>query len=338
MSCSIARSIAGFATDPSGRAALPRAVVAGLAVSLVAAGCQTAGTRKSDPVPASSLEVSYEVPEFNRMDRQGYRRTSASGRSIISVLSQANRDNVSAVIYWEVFPGSILSRRSVRMDREHLKTWSFFKECSVESLQEGDAATPVGTMPFAIFESDDLYCFAFQHYWGPSLTDDKQRFTRAVDGFQCRRGGAWTAGGVADRMARLSIQGEGTPAPAVLARTPRDIMSPPPAEATRRIPFNVTWHGIGSEETGTMTATADRRTGDLRLRIGGSTCSGSWAYRSGKLGTEALPTGTWEIRCENGRTASGTYRLIGQDTGFGDGTDDLGRKLTVSFGGEAKKS
>jgi len=335
MACSADRRAVPLSQAPIDGVAAFRVVACGLAFALLVGGCQAGGTRKSEPVPASSLEIGYDVPEFSRVDRQGYQRTSESGRSIIISLSQANRDNISAVVYWKVFPGSILSRRSIHMDHDHLKTWPFFKERPVADLQEGQAETPVGTMPFATFESDDLYCFAFQHYWGPSLTDDKQRYTRAIDGFQCRRGSAWSVGGVADRMARLSIEGEGTPDPAVLARIPRDIVAPPPAEALRQIPFNVTWHGIGSEESGIMTATPDRRTGQLQLRIGGSDCAGRWEYRSGELGTDTLPTGTWEIECENGRTANGTYRMIGRDTGFGDGTDDLGRTLTISIGGEA---
>lgn len=81
---------------------------------------------------------------------------------------------------------------------------------------------------------------------------------------------------------------------------------------------------------GTMAPTTSGRS-KLDVTLSDTKCSGEGVYIKGEYNTKTLPQGTWNLKCDNGRFASGTYKSSKLHTGIATGIDNLGEKIELVY-------
>lgn len=128
-----------------------------------------------------------------------------------------------------------------------------------------------------------------------------------------------------------------TPAPGAVVVAQPALATPVVAvvPAAQSIPTRVTWGGIVSQGAAQITPHAGGRSATLTYGAlnAAVTCNGQLMASSGAIGINAPHDGTWSATCNDGETATGTYRADAAGRGVGRGTDRLGRSVEIAFGG-----
>jgi len=81
---------------------------------------------------------------------------------------------------------------------------------------------------------------------------------------------------------------------------------------------------------GSMAPTTSGRS-KLVVTLADAKCTGEGVYIKGSYNTDTLPQGTWNLHCNNGRFASGTYISTELHTGTATGIDDTGEKINLVY-------
>jgi hypothetical protein len=203
---------------------------------------------------------------------------------------------------------------------------------------------------YMTFTSDGLNCVGFDHGGTYKKQPEQNGYLFLLRGYFCERGP------IADPKARLVQYLEATRiGPASLQRNalgdrveplggpvwqvsgaplaPGHSAALTPAPMTV-VPARVTWAGVVSQGSAQITPQSDGRTASFALGTPASnlSCNGSLTAMSGMIGVAAPSTGTWSTACNNGQTASGTYRSDVTGRSIGSGTDSFGRSVEIAFG------
>jgi hypothetical protein len=105
--------------------------------------------------------------------------------------------------------------------------------------------------------------------------------------------------------------------------------------AAQAIPTRVTWGGVVSQGTTQITPHSGGRSANLAYGALNASfaCNGLMTATNGAIGVNMAHDGTWSATCNDGQTATGTYRTDAAGRGVGRGTDRLGRSIEFAFGG-----
>lgn len=188
-----------------------------------------------------------------------------------------------------------------------------------------------GDYRYSVVETAAYKCVVFQQYLGSVVIGQPNNIREYVRGERCvaRQSNllASLEKDTFDLLDRLRFD-EG-----FLNRvTGRPSRTAPPAIPAGELPFAVSWTGVAELMSGKMTVTGVEG-GSLAAKWPGRgeiSCDGAW--KAGGMDAGGALVGTWSLRCQNGLAASGSFRSLRPWQGTGEGKDNEGRAVKVTYG------
>ena len=302
--------------------------LAAAALSGLLAGCG-AGTLSGDGREISEAEsrLVFDGPDLEGGFRQFFREDPADGAEwIVGVYGPVSgRLPRAELIFYRPPPLHFLSRPAAPGDL--VDDFEFFSGRTLYFGETGQATNRIGAAQYRLLTADDMSCVVFILPFGSrqhGMAGNKTLF-----GFYCRDAAAQLDAAQVERIvAAVGHADFGAPSPASGARAGQ--VSGPAAAA---VPARVDWEGRGSAIEGSIAVIASAADGEFRLRLDdGTSCAGQWTHLSGSYGTDAPPSGRWDMLCDNGLSAAGTYVSPEQGAGDFTGSDRQGRAVRLRYG------
>jgi hypothetical protein len=104
---------------------------------------------------------------------------------------------------------------------------------------------------------------------------------------------------------------------------------------TKGVPISGRWEGVSNDFVGLLSSNSDKGSGNIEVsaKNGQIECKGGWRHQAGKYGTSVKPRGVWNIACNDGRSANGSYESSSPGNGSVIGQDVHGNTVKMIFGG-----
>ncbi len=302
--------------------------LAAAALSSLLAGCG-AGTLSGDSGEISEAEsrLVFRGPGIEGGFRQFFREKISSGEEwTVGIYGPVSgRLPRAEIVFYRPPPLYFLGRPAGPGGL--VDDFEFFSGRTLLFGESGKAANRIGAAQYQLVAADDMSCVVFEQPFGSR--QHGMAGNKALYGFYCQDSAAELGAAQAERIvAAVGHADYGVPSAALGA--PAGQVSEPAVVA---MPVQIDWQGRGSAIAGTIAVNASAADGEFRLRLDdGTSCAGQWTNLSGSYGTDAPPAGRWDMLCDNGLSAAGTY--VSPAPGVGDftGTDRQRRAVRLRYG------
>lgn len=298
------------------------------ALSSLLAGCG-AGTLSGDRGEISEAEsrLIFHGPGIEGGFRQFFREKMSNGEEwTVGVYGPVSgRLPRAEIVFYRPPPSYFLGRPAGTGGL--VDDFEFFSGRTLVFGESGKATNRIGAAQYQLVAADTMSCVVFEQTFGSR--QHGMAGNKALFGFYCREFAAELDAEQAERIvAAVGHADYGEPAATPGARAGQ--VSGPAAAA---MPARIDWQGRGGAIGGTIAVIASTAHGEFRLRLDdGTSCAGQWTNLSGSYGTAAPPSGRWDMLCDNGLSAAGTYVSPAEGAGDFTGIDRQGRAVRLRYG------